>query len=361
VCTQCVFFASAAVDCPSTLPPLLSPCQVGDVHLWGLGIGPVATCTVLASFLESDVQAFDVHGGDGPAALRLRRLAAGMVASLSAAFAAGLQPAALRSASGNPTELSAWSMCIMLPVLSAAALLGLAGARRDPVGAQAWRSVLLLLRPFEWLAACMDRLARGTGVGVPAVSLLHTAVAVVAALPDEARAAALASARAPAAGSPAPLEFSALASAVVVETGSQIVAWAEALETLWRDWQRGALTSPAEVVVVLERFAQQAGAQWPDLALPRPDEALAALRSCSNPLCGELGGDSEAGLPRCACGRCGAVSYCSTACQRRHWALGHKQQCAGPAAAAPAAAVAGLAAAIEVASGAAACIDLTED
>jgi hypothetical protein len=107
------------------------------------------------------------------------------------------------------------------------------------------------------------------------------------------------------------------------------------LVELWRMWQRDDVVSPA----TLARAAQflhtwSAGAGPPELELPTPEEALAALRSCGNPLCSELGGDSEAGLPRRACGRCGAVSYCSPACQRQHWALGHKGQCVGPAAAA---------------------------
>ncbi len=63
--------------------------------------------------------------------------------------------------------------------------------------------------------------------------------------------------------------------------------------------------------------------------MPPPCDAGQILACCSNPRCAELAGDSEAGvvLRRCggACG--GAVAYCCTACQRAHWAAGHKGQC----------------------------------
>ncbi len=71
---------------------------------------------------------------------------------------------------------------------------------------------------------------------------------------------------------------------------------------------------------------------WPLLRLLlTPCDAGGILRCCSNPRCAELAGDSEAGvvLRRCggACG--GAAAYCCTACQRAHWAAGHREECTG--------------------------------
>ncbi len=62
-----------------------------------------------------------------------------------------------------------------------------------------------------------------------------------------------------------------------------------------------------------------------------PCDARQVLPCCSNPRCAELAGDSEAGvvLRRCgkACG--GAAAYCCAACQRAHWAAGHREECVG--------------------------------
>ncbi len=70
--------------------------------------------------------------------------------------------------------------------------------------------------------------------------------------------------------------------------------------------------------------------QLPSLLSP-PCDARQVLPCCSNPRCVELAGDSEAGvvLRRCggACG--GAVGYCCAACQRAHWAAGHREVCKG--------------------------------
>ncbi len=63
--------------------------------------------------------------------------------------------------------------------------------------------------------------------------------------------------------------------------------------------------------------------------LAPPCDAGEILPCCSNPRCAELAGDSEAAvvLRRCggACG--GAAAYCCTACQRAHWAAGHREEC----------------------------------
>ncbi|PNH09955.1 hypothetical protein TSOC_003367 [Tetrabaena socialis] len=57
-----------------------------------------------------------------------------------------------------------------------------------------------------------------------------------------------------------------------------------------------------------------------------PAEARALLRTCANPACDNLAGDSEAGLPLRACGRCGGAWYCRRECQAAHWGV-HKGAC----------------------------------
>ncbi|PNH09327.1 hypothetical protein TSOC_004059, partial [Tetrabaena socialis] len=66
-----------------------------------------------------------------------------------------------------------------------------------------------------------------------------------------------------------------------------------------------------------------------------PAEARALLRTCANPACDNLAGDSEAGLPLRACGRCGGAWYCRKECLAAHWRSGHREACLGqgPAAA----------------------------
>ncbi|PNH03483.1 hypothetical protein TSOC_010438 [Tetrabaena socialis] len=49
---------------------------------------------------------------------------------------------------------------------------------------------------------------------------------------------------------------------------------------------------------------------------------------CSNPLCANLEGDSEADLPLRACGGCGRARYCCAGCQREHWRARHRAECA---------------------------------
>ncbi|GLC47916.1 hypothetical protein PLESTB_000039400 [Pleodorina starrii] len=76
-------------------------------------------------------------------------------------------------------------------------------------------------------------------------------------------------------------------------------------------------------------------------ALASPAEVAAVLRTCANPACVNLEGDSEAGLRLAACGRCGAAWYCCRDCQTAHWRAGHRAECGGGAAAAAAAGHAG--------------------
>ncbi|PNH03012.1 hypothetical protein TSOC_010962 [Tetrabaena socialis] len=58
-----------------------------------------------------------------------------------------------------------------------------------------------------------------------------------------------------------------------------------------------------------------------------PADARALLRTCANPACDNLAGDSEAALPLRACGRCGAAWYCRRECLASHWHSGHKEAC----------------------------------
>ncbi|PNH03821.1 hypothetical protein TSOC_010089, partial [Tetrabaena socialis] len=60
--------------------------------------------------------------------------------------------------------------------------------------------------------------------------------------------------------------------------------------------------------------------------LSSPAEARALLRTCANPACDNLAGDSEAELPLRACGRCGGTWYCRRECQAAHWGI-HKGAC----------------------------------
>ncbi|KXZ41075.1 hypothetical protein GPECTOR_842g80 [Gonium pectorale] len=69
----------------------------------------------------------------------------------------------------------------------------------------------------------------------------------------------------------------------------------------------------------------------PLAALPAPAEvrSLSLLRTCANPACANLEGDSEADLKLLSCGGCGEVGYCCRPCQTAHWRAGHKGECAG--------------------------------
>ncbi len=89
-----------------------------------------------------------------------------------------------------------------------------------------------------------------------------------------------------------------------------------------------------ETMIALEGLQGGWEEMWPlgelELLAP-PCDAGGVLPCCSNPRCAELVGDSEAGvvLRRCggACG--GAAAYCCAACQRAHWAAGHREECKG--------------------------------
>ncbi|GFR50640.1 hypothetical protein Agub_g12888 [Astrephomene gubernaculifera] len=100
----------------------------------------------------------------------------------------------------------------------------------------------------------------------------------------------------------------------------------------------GAGSSALSFRCVPERLRQRAserGMSVPDVLgvmrrfLVPPAEARRLLRTCSNPACVNLKGDSEAELPLKACARCGGAWYCCRECQTAHWRApgGHKEAC----------------------------------
>ncbi|KXZ49640.1 hypothetical protein GPECTOR_20g497 [Gonium pectorale] len=52
------------------------------------------------------------------------------------------------------------------------------------------------------------------------------------------------------------------------------------------------------------------------------------LRTCANPNCANLDGDSEAGLRLTPCAGCGEAAYCCRDCWTAHWRAGHRAACA---------------------------------
>lgn len=76
----------------------------------------------------------------------------------------------------------------------------------------------------------------------------------------------------------------------------------------------------------------------PAAALPTPEPAASAdelalrrahafaLRSCANPRCANLAGESEAALRGRRCTGCRVLHYCSEACSRLDWPA-HKRAC----------------------------------
>ncbi|GFR50638.1 hypothetical protein Agub_g12886 [Astrephomene gubernaculifera] len=102
--------------------------------------------------------------------------------------------------------------------------------------------------------------------------------------------------------------------------------------------EEGAGSSALSFRCVPERLRQRAserGMSVPDVLgvmrrfLVPPAEARRLLRTCSNPACVNLKGDSEAELPLKACARCGGAWYCCRECQTAHWRApgGHKEAC----------------------------------
>ncbi|KXZ47164.1 hypothetical protein GPECTOR_37g170 [Gonium pectorale] len=63
-------------------------------------------------------------------------------------------------------------------------------------------------------------------------------------------------------------------------------------------------------------------------AMPPPAAALRLLRTCANPGCSSLEGDSEAELLLTPCAGCGEAAYCCRDCWTAHWRAGHRAACA---------------------------------
>ncbi|KXZ47162.1 hypothetical protein GPECTOR_37g168 [Gonium pectorale] len=64
------------------------------------------------------------------------------------------------------------------------------------------------------------------------------------------------------------------------------------------------------------------------LAMPPPAAARRLLRTCANPGCANLEGDSEAELRLTPCAGCGEAAYCCRDCWTAHWRAGHRAACA---------------------------------
>ncbi|KXZ47158.1 hypothetical protein GPECTOR_37g164 [Gonium pectorale] len=62
--------------------------------------------------------------------------------------------------------------------------------------------------------------------------------------------------------------------------------------------------------------------------MPPPAAARRLLRTCANPGCANLEGDSEAGLRLTPCAGCGEAAYCCRDCWTAHWRAGHRAACA---------------------------------
>ena len=63
-------------------------------------------------------------------------------------------------------------------------------------------------------------------------------------------------------------------------------------------------------------------------AAPAVAPAPAPAKRCDNPSCGKHERDVKAAGGKFAkCGRCKAVWYCCTECQKQHWSSGHKSHC----------------------------------
>ncbi|PNH03920.1 hypothetical protein TSOC_009954 [Tetrabaena socialis] len=105
--------------------------------------------------------------------------------------------------------------------------------------------------------------------------------------------------------------------AVGVGAGASPAATAAVAGPLLPDPCVGGGSAPASAVAALLLAAEAAPGERGAMLLP----------ACSNPLCANLAGDSEADLPLRACGGCGRARYCCAGCQREHWRAGHRAEC----------------------------------
>ncbi|PNH03793.1 hypothetical protein TSOC_010129 [Tetrabaena socialis] len=106
-----------------------------------------------------------------------------------------------------------------------------------------------------------------------------------------------------------------------------LAAAASALARQAEEWVAGGGEDGTELVRALQALGSQPvdAAAW--ALTSSPAEARALLRTCANPACDNLAGDSEAELPLRACGRCGGAWYCQKECSVAHWRSGHREAC----------------------------------
>jgi hypothetical protein len=313
----------------------------------------------------------------GAASEQLRALVCGMLARLGDACAAGLRPA------GRPAVAADRTTVYLLSTAAGASAYTMRAACEAGGGGDAgsWRRVVLQLRPFELLDACLSSLSSGHLDASFVLPLMVAAGGLSTHLPAEGRAAVRS-----AAGTHSRLQPLVLRALVgMARTMGPDFNFAVALNSLtvqlWELWQQPAWTEAAaeradrltrELLRVAEADGYAARLPAPEAA---PAAALAALPGCSNPLCSNLEGGSEADLQLLSCSRCKAAAYCSRCaatgtgeggccaarcglhaglrarrrkcgcsaalprrpCQAAHWRAGHKSVCAangaGPSAA----------------------------
>ncbi|PNH11173.1 Transducin beta-like protein 3 [Tetrabaena socialis] len=114
--------------------------------------------------------------------------------------------------------------------------------------------------------------------------------------------------------------------------GNQAVAVGAVATALARRaelWVAGGSEDGAELVQAAAALGDQTlpEAVARAMLLSSPAGARALLRTCANPACDNLAGDSEAALPLRVCGRCGAAWYCRRECLAFHWRSGHREAC----------------------------------
>ncbi|PNH11382.1 hypothetical protein TSOC_001732 [Tetrabaena socialis] len=137
-------------------------------------------------------------------------------------------------------------------------------------------------------------------------------------------------------GAPAPLiagwsleSARRLAAALRAKREEGAAAAAEALEAQLGRWVAGG----GEEGTAGVRSAVRALGRLPQIdraaraLLSDPAHARSLLRTCANPACDNLAGESEADLTLLKCGGCSVVWYCRRQCQAAHWGSGHKQAC----------------------------------
>ncbi|PNH07140.1 hypothetical protein TSOC_006432 [Tetrabaena socialis] len=109
-----------------------------------------------------------------------------------------------------------------------------------------------------------------------------------------------------------------------------LAAAASALARQAERWVTGGGENGGELARAVAALGLQEDSDVAALALASSSaEARALLRTCANPACDNMAGDSEAGLPLRACGRCGGAWYCRKECLAAHWRSGHRGACAG--------------------------------